>query len=132
MKVALVNLAVNGTLMRGFRLNQNLLDVKAVFIRETSTSPHYRLWSIDDEYPAMIRDENPGGQIEVEIWKLSQSAMVTILQKEPPGLCIGQIELEGSDSVFGVLGEPYIVIGQKEITAWKGWRNYLQNQIRDE
>ncbi len=127
-----VNLAVNGTLMRGLSLNQNLLDVKAELVRETRTSPRYRLWSIYDEFPAMIREENDGDQIEVEIWSLSPSALITILQKEPPGLCIGQIELEDGDTVFGVLGEPYIVIDQKEITGWKGWRNYLHSQINDE
>ena len=58
-----VSLAVNGTLMRGLELNHNLLDVGATFVCETTTSPHYRLWSIDDRHPAMMRDVDEGRAI---------------------------------------------------------------------
>lgn len=56
--MAFINFVVNGTLMRGLPLNQNLLDVNAEFLSAARTAPKYRLWSIRDEYPAMIRDEN--------------------------------------------------------------------------
>jgi gamma-glutamylcyclotransferase (GGCT)/AIG2-like uncharacterized protein YtfP len=117
--------AVNGTLMRGFALNKNLLKLNAEFDSETRTSFKYRIWSIQDEYPAMLRDENEGKKIDVELWKLSHTALVSILQKEPPGLCIGKVELEDGDIVLGVLGEPYIILGQKEITKYGGWRPYI-------
>lgn len=120
-------LAVNGTLMRGFSLNQNLLEVNAIFIKETKTSKHYRLWSIDDQYPGMLRDEENGDSITLEIWELSAEALVSVLKKEPPGLCIGRVELEDHELVFGVLAEPYIVLGQKEITKYGGWRNFQEN-----
>ena len=48
-------LAVNGTLMRGLALNPNLLKVGATFVREDATDACYRLWSIDDRHPAMLR-----------------------------------------------------------------------------
>ena len=50
-----IKLAVNGTLMRGLALNPNLINVGATFERETETEAAYRLWSIDDRYPAMIK-----------------------------------------------------------------------------
>lgn len=124
--MAIINFVVNGTLMRGFSLNQNLLDVNAEFVSDARTAPKYRLWSIRDEYPAMIRDENNGAKIDVEIWKLSAEALVTIIQNEPTGLVVGKIELEDGKSMLGVLGEAFIVVGQKEITEWKGWRTYLR------
>jgi gamma-glutamylcyclotransferase (GGCT)/AIG2-like uncharacterized protein YtfP len=124
--VAIINFVVNGTLMRGFSLNQNLLDVNAEFVSDARTAPKYRLWSIRDEYPAMIRDENNGAKIDVEIWKLSAEALVIIIQNEPTGLVVGKIELEDGKSMLGVLGEAFIVVGQKEITEWKGWRTYLR------
>lgn len=124
--MAIINFVVNGTLMRGFSLNQNLLDVNAEFVSDARTAPKYRLWSIRDEYPAMIRDENNGAKIDVEIWKLSAEALVIIIQNEPTGLVVGKIELEDGKSMLGVLGEAFIVVGQKEITEWKGWRTYLR------
>ena len=123
-----IELAVNGTLMRGFALNRNLLDVGAEFITDTTTAPVYRLWSINDEYPAMLRDDQAGGQIGVEIWELTPRSLVEILKKEPPGLSIGWVELSGGQCVLGVLAEPYLCEGQKEITAFGGWRNYILPQ----
>lgn len=119
-----LHLAVNGTLMRGFPLNLNLLEVNAIFIEETKTSKHYRLWSINDEYPGMLRDEDNGDSITLEVWELSYEGLISVLLKEPPGLCIGKIELDNHDLVFGVLAEPYITEGQKEITKYGGWREY--------
>lgn len=120
-----ITFAVNGTLMRGFSLNENLINLNAEFVSETRTYPKYRMWSIQDEYPAMIRDEKEGEKIKVELWKLSPAALVSILLKEPSGLCIGKIELEDGDVVLGVLGEPYIIFGQKEITKFGSWRDYI-------
>lgn len=124
-----VFLAVNGALMRGLSLNKNMLEVQAIFIKESKTSPHYRLWSIYDQYPGMIRDEKHGDSINLEVWELSSEALISVLKKEPPGLCIGRVELEGHENVFGVLAEPYIVEGQKEITNFGGWRKYQESKL---
>lgn len=123
-----VLLAVNGTLMRGLPLNKNMLDVNAVFMSESKTAAQYRLWSIGDQYPGMLRDEEHGQSIELEIWKVSPEALLTIFEKEPPGLCIGRLELENGDTVFGVLTEPYVVQNQTEITKYGGWRNYQKRK----
>lgn len=117
-------LAVNGTLMRGLELNGNLLVVGAEFVRETTTAPIYRLWSINDKYPAMLHDPDKGAAILVELWLVSPEGLIELLDKEPPGLCIGKIELVDGSSVFGILGEPYISTGQREITGFGGWRQY--------
>lgn len=120
-----ISLAVNGTLMRGLSLNKNLLELDAEFQNETLTSSNYRLWSIDDQYPAMIRDQNLGIKIELEVWTLSPEALISLLTKEPPGLCVGLVELDDGKRIFGVLGEPYILLNQKEITHFGGWRKYI-------
>ena len=119
-------LAVNGSLMRGLALNKNLLDVNAEFVREARTSDQYRLWSIDDQYPAMLRDAEHGANIDLEIWELSSDALVEILKNEPPGLSLGKIQLIDDEWIFGILGEPYICNGMEEITEWGGFRNYIE------
>jgi gamma-glutamylcyclotransferase (GGCT)/AIG2-like uncharacterized protein YtfP len=119
-----ISLAVNGSLMRGLALNQNLLDAQAQFIREARTSPNYRLWSIGDSYPAMMRDDGQGAEIDLEIWEIPLKGLVDVLKKEPPGLCMGKIELEDGEWVFGVLGENYICKDRLEITRWGGWRKF--------
>ena len=74
-----ITLAVNGTLMRGLSLNKNLLDQNEEFVPESKTSSEYRMWSIQDEYPAMHRDEKEGKKIDVELWKLSSDSLIPIL-----------------------------------------------------
>jgi hypothetical protein len=120
-----VLLAVNGTLMRGLALSPNLLAVDAAFVREAVTEPSYRLWSIDDRHPAMVRVTNGGRGIAVEVWSVPAAGLAAILANEPAGLTIGKVRLADGSVVLGVLGEPALCEHQKEITAFGGWRAYL-------
>ena len=117
--------AVNGTLMRGLALNPNLLAVGATFVREATTASVYRLWSIGDRHPAMVRVVRGGAAIAVEVWSVPAQGLATILVNEPPGLCIGKVMLADGSEVLGVLGEPAICEGQRDITAAGGWRSYI-------
>jgi hypothetical protein len=118
-------LAVNGTLMRGLALNGNLLAVGAMFVRETTTGPSYRLWSIGDRHPAMMRVASAGAAIAVEVWDVPAAGLATILLGEPPGLSIGKVRLADGEEILGVLGEPILCEGQREITEYGGWRAYV-------
>jgi hypothetical protein len=120
-----VHFAVNGTLMQGLELNINLLSVGATFVRESKTEPIYRLWSIDDRYPAMLRVATGGAAIAVEVWAIPSVSLSTILLQEPAGLCIGKVRLADGEEVLGVLGEAILCEGKHEITQWGGWRNYI-------
>ena len=120
-----VLLAVNGTLMRGLELNPNLLAVNATFVGETTTKPAYRLWSINDRHPAMVRVKTGGVAVAVEIWSIPAAGVATILMQEPSGLSIGKVTLADDLEVLGVLGEPILCEGKKEITEFGGWRNYI-------
>jgi gamma-glutamylcyclotransferase (GGCT)/AIG2-like uncharacterized protein YtfP len=123
-----LNLAVNGTLMRGLELNGNLLKVGATFVREATTEPVYRLWSIDDCHPAMLRVGQEGVAISVEVWQVPVASLATILLEEPPGLCIGKVTLSDGEIVLGVLGEPILCENKQEITAYGGWRAYIEQK----
>ena len=125
-----VLLAVNGTLMRGLELNANLVEAGATFVRDARTAPVYRLWSIDDRHPAMIRVVNGGAAIALEVWSVPPEGLASILLKEPPGLCIGKIRLEDGTETLGVLGEPALCEGQREITRHGGWRAYVAARER--
>lgn len=124
-----VKLAVNGTLMRGLKLNPNMIAVGATFVREDRTEPAYRLWTIDDNHPAMIRvTDGSGVSVAVEIWDVPFGGIAGILIDEPSGLSIGKVKLEGGETVLGVLGEPALVEHQREISAYGGWRAYVDRR----
>ena len=117
-------LAVNGTLMRGLELNPNLLAVGAEFVREDETEPSYRLYSIGDRHPGMVRVAAGGVSVALEVWAVPPAGLASILLKEPPGLSIGKVRLRDGEEVLGVLAEPILCEGQREITAHGGWRSY--------
>ena len=138
-----VLLAVNGTLMRGFELNGNLIAVNSRFVKEAQTAPCYRLWSINDKHPAMqkvaiggkaidleaMQKVAIGGKaIDLEIWEVPTGGLARILKQEPPGLCIGKIELSDGEMELGVLGEALLCDGQNEITGFGGWRAYCASK----
>jgi len=124
MPVDSVQLAVNGTLMRGLELSDNLLNVGATFVKEATTEPTYRLWSIGDRHPAMIRVREGGVAIALEVWAVPPAGLAQVLLQEPPGLCVGKVKLSDGAEVLGVVGEPLLCEGQKEITQHGGWRQY--------
>lgn len=121
-----LKLAVNGTLMQGLSLNPNLLNVGATFEREAHTEPAYRLWSIDDRYPAMLKVREGGRAVAVEIWQVPLAGLGIVLSQEPPGLAIGKLKLDDGEEVLGVIGEPLTVEGKQEITQYGGWRAYCE------
>jgi len=123
-------LAVNGTLMRGLELNRNMLAAGATFVREDETDACYRIWSIADRHPAMQRAPGQGTRVALEVWSVPLEGLASILQNEPPGLAIGKVVLRDGSIVLGVLGEPFLCEGQREITEHGGWRAYTAAQQR--
>ena len=120
-----VLLAVNGTLMRGLKLSPNMAAAGASFVREADTEPVYRIWTVNDDHPAMIRvTDGSGVAVAVEVWSVPAAGLAGILLNEPPGLSIGKVNLADGSTVLGVLGEPALVEGQREISQHGGWRAY--------
>lgn len=117
-------LAVNGTLMRGLELNPNLLNAGAEYVREDATEPAYRLFSIGDRHPGMFRVREGGVSVALELWAVPPAGLGTILQQEPPGLCLGKVKLASGEIVLGVLAEAILCEGQQEISQFGGWRAY--------
>jgi len=132
-----VDIAVNGTLMRGLELEPNLINLGAKFVRDDYTEPMYRLYSIDDIHPGMIRLPASGLEkmipvsVAIEIWSVPASGIATLLGKEPPGLSIGKIKLkDGGTELLGVLAEPALIAGKRDISDFPGggkaiFRDYI-------
>jgi hypothetical protein len=64
--------------------------------------------------------------VAVEIWSVPADGVATLLSKEPPGLSIGKIKLQNGTTMLGVLAEPALVVGRKDISNFDGsWREYI-------
>src|SRR2546425_1026427 len=86
-------LAVNGTLMRGLELNGNLVSAGASFVRETRTAPAYRLWSIGDRHPAMVRVRE-GGAAPVVGLTLTAEQREGVIRNLTTTFAVAQLVLE--------------------------------------
>lgn len=115
----------NGTVMRGQPAHANLEG--ATFLEDVRTADAYRLYTIGDRHPAMIRDDDRGASITAELYEVPDDVWPGIRDTEPPGLYRGPVELDDGRAVDGMLGEPELVAGPEadEITAYGGWREYL-------
>lgn len=124
-----VEIAVNGTLFRGLELEPNLVNLGSIFVKEDRTMPEYRLYSINDVHPAMVRvpaNATNGVSVAVEIWCVPADGVATLLGQEPPGLSIGKARLMDNTTVLGVIAEPALVVGMKDISDFDGnWREYI-------
>ncbi|MGC2309365.1 MAG: hypothetical protein WA461_13250 [Nitrososphaeraceae archaeon] len=102
---------------------------ESTFIREDRTMPEYRLYSINDVHPAMVRipaNATNGVSVVVEIWCVPADGLATLLGQEPPGLSIGEARLMDNSTVLGVIAEPALLVGMKDISNFDGnWREYI-------
>ena len=118
----------NGTVMRGEPDHANLS--RADFVAEVTTSAGYQLFSIGDEYPAMIPRRNGGVAVEGELYLVPASVWPEILEGEPPGLSRDLIELSDGRVVYGIVGSEDLVAEKgSDISAFGGWRPYLRHLI---
>lgn len=126
-----VHLAVVGAHLRGQPLNHQLTSRRARFVRQTRTSPHYRLYALANTQPSKpglrrVAEKLSQG-IEIEIWALDDVAFGSFVAEIPPPLGIGTLELEEGGSVKGFLCEPIGLEGATDITSFGGWRAYRQS-----
>lgn len=117
-------LFVNGTLMRGLELHENLAG--AEFLQEVATAPVYRVHSIGDVHPGMYRvaDGESGASIAGELYQVPLEVLLRVIESEPAGLYRGPVELVDGRRVPGILFGRELAEAHPEITAHGGWREY--------
>lgn len=115
-------LFVNGTLMRGLGLHQNLSG--AEFVEEISTAPSYRVHTINDVHPGMYKVDNNGAAVAGELYEVSPEILLRVIEGEPPGLYRGPVELADGRLVPGILYDESMAKEHPDITEHGGWRTY--------
>jgi len=119
----MVQLFVNGTLMRGLELHANLDGAR--FCGERSTAAHYRLFSVDDVHPAMVRDDARGVAVAGELYEVPLPVLQALLEGEPPGLGIGVVELDDGELTLGIVWlAPELPVSARDISEYGDWRRY--------
>lgn len=118
---------VVGAHMSGLPLNDELTQLGARFLRETTTTQNYKLFKLEASPPArpgLVRDAE-GSAIAAEVWALPSQSVGKFLQGIPAPLGIGTIFLDDGSTAHGFLCEAIAVKDSQEITHFGGWRAYL-------
>ncbi len=124
-----IRLAVVGAHLTGLPLNHQLTSVGARLVWSGKTAAHYKLFALPNTQPpkpGMVRVTADGAQIALEVWEMPIPAFGALVAAVPPPLCIGTVELENGDWVKGFLCEGHGVCNAREITAFGGWRAFLE------
>jgi gamma-glutamylcyclotransferase (GGCT)/AIG2-like uncharacterized protein YtfP len=123
-------LFVNGTLMRGLKLNANLDG--ATFLGEFMTAPRYRIYSIGDVHPGMFEVAEGGISVPGELYDVPDDVWARVEAGEPPGLYRGPVELADGRVVPGILFPRELAEGiHRDITEFGGWREYWASRERE-
>ena len=123
-----LKIVVCGAHMAGLALNTQLTARGATLIKEASTAPTYRLYELaggPPYRPGLVRVEQAGASIAVEVWALPHSQVGDFLRLVPSPLAIGTIELADGERAHGFLCEAAGLTGAHDITVYGGWRKYL-------
>ncbi len=71
--------------------------------------------------------ERDGAYIELEVWELAPSRFADFVASVPPPMAIGTVALEDGSAVPGFLCEPVALQDAPDISAFGGWRRYLDS-----
>ncbi len=118
-------LFVNGTLMRGLALHDNLRG--AEYLGEFVTAPRYRLYSIDDIHPGMFAVESGGVAVAGEMYRMSDETWARVEGGEPANLYCGPVALADGRTVNGILYPRDLAEARHtDISNFGGWRAYAE------
>ncbi|MGP4052275.1 allophanate hydrolase [Streptomyces sp. 2A115] len=121
--------AVVGAHLSGQPLNGQLLGLGAQLERMTETAPVYRLHALSTEppKPGLVHVGEGGAAIEAEVWRLPAEGLGRLLTALPRPMALGRITLADGSDVPGFLCEPGALDDARDITAYGGWRPYLES-----
>ena len=122
-------LAVVGAHLSGMPLNMQLEAVGARLSQITTTSQAYALYHIPDTSPpkpGLVRVGEGGRQIALEVYDVPAWAISDFLANIPSPLGLGKVELADGHWVTGFICEPSGTENAKNISAYGGWRAYME------
>ncbi|MFK7995794.1 MAG: allophanate hydrolase [Granulosicoccus sp.] len=120
-------LVVCGAHMHGMPLNHQLTDRGARFVEKTQTSDYYSLYALTEgaiKRPALVRSDQGGAAIDVEVWCMPSADLGSFLTGIPAPLGLGTVVLSDGRSVCGFIAEACASDMGEDITHLGGWRRY--------
>lgn len=123
-----IEVVVCGAHLQGYPLDWQLTERGAEFVESTFSSASYKLYALAGEgvkRPGMVRVDQGGERIIVEVWRLPVEEFGSFVADIPGPLGIGKVELESGDWKPGFICESHGLNGAEDITHLGGWAAYI-------
>ncbi len=123
-----IEVAVCGAHLSGMPLNWQLVERGATLIAETETSENYRFYALAGgpvKRPGLIRQDNNGCRIKVEVWSVPAAEFGGFVSAVPHPLGIGKLQLINGEWVSGFICEEAGLAGAEDISELGSWRSYI-------
>ena len=116
--------AVCGLHMRGYPLENQMIEHGAVFVRLAKTAAKYKMIKLSTlpPKPGLIQINGTGASIELELWEMPLSEIGSFATRIPSPLGLGKIELEDGTEVLGFVCEAMAAEDAEDISYTGGWR----------
>ena len=124
-----IAIALVGAHMSGLPLNAEITGRGGRFLFAGATSPEYRFYALaggPPHRPGLVRQVEDGASIALEVWALPKTAFGAFMAGIPAPLGIGTLALSDGGTVKGFICEAAGVEGAEDITAFGGWRAFLE------
>jgi allophanate hydrolase len=125
----MAKVVVCGAHLDGLALNWQLKQRGARLVETTQSSADYQLYALAGGppfRPGMVRVDQGGVAIEVEVWELPSRELGSFLTGIPAPLGLGKVQLADGRWECGFICEAYGLQGAKNISHLGGWRAYLK------
>lgn len=121
-----IDVIVCGAHLEGQPLNWQLTERNAELLSLTTSSKHYKLFALSDGLrPGMLRVDEGGDEIEIEIWRMPHENFGSFAAGIPAPLGIGKVETQTGEWLSGFICEAYGLKEAKDITEYRSWRNWI-------
>ena len=125
-----IAIAVVGAHLTGMPLNGELKSFGARFLERTTTTADYRLFLLPGTTPAkpgLLRvGVDAGVAVDVEIWTMPGEQFGRFVASIPAPLSIGTLTITDGRDVKGFLVEAEATRDARDISAFGGWRNFME------
>ena len=99
----------------------------AELLEQVRTAPEYRLYRVDDRWPALVRAED-GVAIAVELYECTEEHLARLAELEPRGWNREPLVLEDGREVEGFIGDESLVARGVDVSEYGSWAVHVASR----
>jgi len=99
----------------------------AELLESVRTAPAYRLYRVDDRWPALVRAVD-GVEIEVELYECTEEHLARLAALEPPGWNREALALEDGREVEAFIGDKSLVARGVDVSEHGSWAAHVASR----